>query len=79
MLEKYDLRPADEVMEENDLTPDDGEGFDEINCYEVYRKGNLVLYEYTDDICDSIIPEEIVNEIFPEYKTDSNKSYLIEE
>ena len=67
--DKYGLTPEDET----------GEGLDEINYYEVCRKGNLILYEFEDAIIDSVVPEEVVNEIFPEYETDSTKGYLIEE
>ena len=81
MLENYDLKPYKEVLEEYGLTPEDetGEGLDEIKYYEVYRKGNLILYEFEDINLDSVVPEEVVNEIFPEYETDSAKGYLIEE
>ena len=81
MLENYDLKPYKEVLEEYGLTPEDetGEVLDEIKYYEVYRKGNLILYEFEDANFDSVVSEEIVNEIFPEYETDSAKGYLIEE
>ena len=81
MLENYDLKPYKEVLEEYGLTTEDetGEGLDEIKYYEVYRKGNLILYEFEDANFDSVVPEEVVNEIFPEYETDSAKGYLIEE
>lgn len=81
MLEEYSLKPYKEVLEEYDLTPEDesGKGLDEIEYKEVYRKGNLVLYEFENGVIDSIVTEEIVNEIFPEYETDSTKGYLIEE
>lgn len=41
MLENYDLKPYKEILEEYGLTPEDetGEGLDEINYYEVCRKG----------------------------------------
>ena len=81
MLENYDLKPYKEVLEEYGLAPEDetGEGLDEIKYYEVYRKGNLILYEFEDANFDSVVSEEIVNEIFPEYETDNAKGYLIEE
>ena len=81
MLEEYDLKPYQEVLEEYDLNPEEetGEGFDKIEYKEVCRKGNLILYEFEEDNFDSVVPEEVVNEIFPEYETDSTKGYLIEE
>ena len=81
MLENYALKPYKEVLEEYGLTPEDetGEGLDEIKYYEVYRKGNLILYEFEDANFDSVVSEAIVNEIFPEYETDSTKAYLTEQ
>lgn len=71
------------MIERVDLVPfeGNGEGLDTIDCYEVYRKGNLVLYEYENEKSpyDSAVSEDIVNELFPEFKTDSTKGYLIEE
>ena len=64
-----------------DLVPfeGNGEGLDIIDYYEVYRKGNLILYEYENEKSpyDSAGSEDIVNELFPEFKTDSTKGYLI--
>ena len=81
MLEEYNLKPYKESVKDCGLNPEEetGEGLDEIKYQEVYRKGNLVLYEFEDDCFDSVVPEEVVNEIFPEYETDSTKGYLIEE
>ena len=71
------------MIERVDLVPfeGNGEGLDTIDCYEVYRKGNLVLYEYENEKSpyDSAVSEDVVNELFPEFKTDSTKGYLIEE
>ena len=66
MLEKHNLKPIDEMMEEYNLTPDNSENLDDIKYYEVYRKGNLVLYEFDNNIVDSVVSEEIVNELFHE-------------
>lgn len=79
MLEKHNLKPIDEMMEEYNLTPDNSENLDDIKYYEVYSKGNLVLYEFDNNIVDSVVSEEIVNELFPEYETKKDKGYLIEE
>ena len=68
-----------EALEATAPEDETGEGLDEIKYYEVYRKGNLILYEFEDANFDSVVSEEIVNEIFPEYETDSTKGYLIEE
>ena len=71
------------MLKHADLVPfeGNGEGLDTIDCYEVYRKGNLVLYEYENEKSpyDSAVSEDVVNELFPEFKTDSTKGYLIEE
>ena len=58
-----------------------GEGLFFIVFYDVYRKGNLILYEYENEKSpyDSAVSEDVVNELFPEFKTDSTKGYLIEE
>lgn len=81
MLEEYNLKPYKEILEEYGLTPEENdiEGLDEINYYEVCRRGNLILYEFEDANFDSVVPEEVVNELFPEYETDSMKGYLIRE
>lgn len=81
MLEKYDLKPIDETIEEYGLMPDESDcnPDEEIKYSEVYRKGNLVLYEFDNDIMDTIVSEEIVKELFPEYEIKQGKGYLIEE
>ena len=71
------------MLKHVDLVPfeGNGEGLDTIDYYEVYRKGNLILYEYENEKSpyDSAVSEDIVNKLFPEFKTDSTKGYLIEE
>ena len=71
------------MLKHADLVPfeGNGEGLDIIDYYEVYRKGNLILYEYENEKSpyDSAVSEDVVNELFPEFKTDSTKGYLIEE
>ena len=55
------------MLKHADLVPfeGNGEGLDTIDCYEVYRKGNLVLYEYENEKSpyDSAVSEDVVNEL----------------
>lgn len=81
MLKDENLKPVEEVMEEYGLSPDENDcnPNEEIKYYEITRKGNLILYGYEDNTGDSIVPKELVNELFPEYETNLHEGYLIEE
>ena len=60
-------------FDENDVNEEEG-----IMLTEVYRKGNLVLYEHEDEDVGSSVSTETVCELFPEYEIDPRKYYLVE-
>ena len=45
---------------------------------EVYRKDDLILYEYEDEDIGPSVSEEIIRELFPEFDIDPKKYYLLE-
>jgi hypothetical protein len=45
---------------------------------EVYRKDDLILYEYEDEDIGPSVSEEIIHELFPEFDIDHKKYYLLE-
>lgn len=78
MCENFNLKNLNKKIEEFNVSKDDVNK-DEmpLELVEVYRKGNLILYEYEDND-NSAISENVINELFPEFETKFGKNYIIE-
>jgi uncharacterized protein (TIGR02452 family) len=77
-FEEFDLKPSSELYEEFDISEVDFSNEDEFKSTEVYRKGDLILYEHEDEDFGSSISDDTIRELFPEFEIDPQKYYIIE-
>lgn len=76
MSENLNLSQLSEKLEKFDIDVNENEP--EIMLNEVYRKDDLILYEYEDEDIGPSVSEEIIRELFPEFDIDPRKYYLLE-
>ena len=76
MNENLNLSQLSEKLEKFDIDVNENEPETMLN--EVYRKDDLILYEYEDDDIGPSVSEEIIHELFPEFDIDPKKYYLLE-
>lgn len=78
MLENYNLKSVNEELKKFDINDVDVNENDETQLTEVYRKGDLVLYEYDNDDIGPSVSIDVIEEIFPTFKINPMKYYLLE-
>lgn len=76
MSENINLSQLSEKLEKFDIDINENEPETMLN--EVYRKDDLILYEYEDEDIGPSVSEEIIRELFPEFDIDPKKYYLLE-
>lgn len=76
MSENLNLSQLSEKLEKFDIDVNENEPETMLN--EVYRKDDLILYEYEDEDIGPSVSEEIIRELFPEFDIDPKKYYLLE-
>lgn len=76
MSENLNLSQLSEKLEKFDIDVNENEPETMLN--EVYRKNDLILYEYEDEDIGPSVSEEIIRELFPEFDIDPKKYYLLE-
>ncbi len=76
MSENLNLSQLSEKLEKFDIDVNENEPETMLN--EVYRKDDLILYEYEDEDIGPSVSEEIIHELFPEFDIDHKKYYLLE-
>lgn len=76
MSENLNLSQLSEKLEKFDIDVNENEPETMLN--EVYRKDDLILYEYEDDDIGPSVSEEIIHELFPKFDIDPKKYYLLE-
>ncbi|MBR4392121.1 MAG: hypothetical protein IKT08_08480 [Bacteroidales bacterium] len=78
MFEEFDLKPLSELNEGFDIGETDVNEGDGLKLTEVYRKGDLILYEHENEDIGASISDDTVRELFPEFEIDPQKYYIIE-
>ena len=79
MNEKNEFKKVNEELENIEVNECDvNEDEPQVTLKEVYRKGDLILYEYEDDDVGYAVSEDVINELFPNFEVEPLKYYIIE-